>query len=57
LEVVENLAENMLKVDTDDNGTIYKATTPKISVTGNWFELFETRIIEKILGQNVVNQA
>lgn len=57
LEVVENLAENMLKVDTDDNGTIYKATTPKISVTGNWFELFETDVIEKILGQNVVNQA
>lgn len=57
LEVVENLAENMLKVDTDDNGTIYKATTPKVSVTGNWFELFETSVIEKILGQNIVNQA
>lgn len=57
LEVIENLAESMLKVDTDDNGTIYKATTPKISVTGNWFELFETNVIEKILWQSVVNQA
>jgi hypothetical protein len=57
LEIIENLAENLLKVDTDDTGTIYKATTPKISATGNWFELFETSVIEKILGQTVVNQA
>lgn len=57
LEIVENLAENLLQVDTDDTGTIYKATTPKISATGNWFELFETNVIEKILWQKVVNQA
>lgn len=57
LEVIENLAENMLKVDTDDNGTILKITTPKVSVKWNWFELFEYAVIEKILGQNVVNQA
>ena len=57
LEVIENLAENMVKVDTDDNGTIYKATSPKISVKGNWFELFTTDVIEKILGQTAVAQA
>lgn len=57
LKEVENMNENLVKIDTDDNGTIYKATTPKISVTGNRFEMFEPDIIKTLLGQNVLSQA
>lgn len=51
LKVSENFGDKQVEIITDDNGTIYKSAVPKISVKGNWYEVGEISVVNKLTGK------
>lgn len=45
-----NTSDNVVRVETDDNGTIYTAFRPAATISGNWFEVGEIPALEVVLG-------
>jgi len=54
--VSDNLAANIVKVETDDNGLIYASTEPDATLTGNFFEI-EPDVLDKILPTSKISVA
>lgn len=52
-----NTSEKTIKVETDDNGTIYSAYEPTAKVSGNWYETGEVNVLKTILGLTVLDVA
>lgn len=48
---------DLLKIQADDTGVIYTATIPQISVTGKYYEIFNTDVLKNVLGQKKVSIA
>ncbi|MDR0607537.1 MAG: hypothetical protein LBG52_04190 [Candidatus Peribacteria bacterium] len=44
-----------MQTDTDDNGTIYKATTPTSTVSGNRYEAKNIDVLADIFGLQVID--
>jgi hypothetical protein len=38
VQTSQNFGADLVEVETDDNGTIYKASRPEIHCTGTWME-------------------
>lgn len=52
LKVSENYGDNVTEVIADDTGTVFKSSVPNVTVNGNWFEVGELSVIEKITGKS-----
>ncbi len=48
-QISVNTGENLLKVETDDNGTIYTAYQPAVSISGSRYEVWDFDALEKII--------
>lgn len=48
---------DLLKIQADDTGVIYTATIPQVSVTGKYYEIFNTDVLKNVLGQKKVSIA
>ena len=57
LQVSENYGNNPVEVITDDNGTIYLSTVPEVTMTGNWYEVGELSVVNKITGKATLSVA
>jgi hypothetical protein len=44
-----NTSDKTMKVETDDNGTIYSAYEPTAKISGNWYETGEVNVLATIL--------
>jgi len=49
-QIAVNTGENLLKVESDDNGTIYTAYQPWVTISGSRYEVGEMDVLEKIIG-------
>lgn len=50
LTMAVNLQENLVEVDSDDNGVLKTFTEPAVNITGNWFETGDVDTLEVLLG-------
>lgn len=50
LQRSQDLTDNLTEVETDDRWTIYKASQPRIAISGSWYETGELDVIERMLG-------
>ncbi len=57
VQVSTNLNADVVEVVTDDNWTIYKATTPEVKITWQWYESWEVDTVKTITGQNDLSVA
>lgn len=57
VQLSENFGDNVLQVETDDNGIIYSSTVPTVSISWSWYEVLEPDTINIITGQNSVSVA
>lgn len=52
-----NTSDKTMKVETDDNGTIYSAYEPTAKISGNWYETGEVNVLATILWLSVLDVA
>jgi len=56
-QVSKNFNAEQIEVETDDRGTIYKASRPEIRMTGTWYEEWDLDTVEVITGFNRLDVA
>lgn len=56
VEVKEDYSD-VIKQETDDNGVIYSWTSPKVTITGSWYELGNPAVLQEIVGKVKVTDA
>ena len=56
-QVAKNFNAELIEVETDDRGTIYKASRPEIRMTGTWYEEGDLDTVEVITGFNRLDVA
>lgn len=52
-----NLQENLVEVESDDNGILKTFSQPAVNLTGSWFETGDVDALKILLGINSLNVA
>lgn len=50
LNMAVNLTDNLVEVEADDTGTLKKFTRPQVTISWNWFEVWDVDALSILLG-------
>lgn len=57
VKVSENYGDNKVEIITDDNGTVYKSVAPSVTISGNWYEIWDVDSINAMVGKTILSVA